>query len=200
MAICKKTYGNGDDFYKAIERLINVYGKEPRKKKAKSKTGPDVASLYPCIMHMHHGRYPWGSDEMRALMDKRVADIIERSMNRDQKTEQSEKNNDTLKRSSGHKEPFVSTDMIYDQFRCKAEMSIKYRLNKSMNCKGERNMPATDTLLIGYDFSHGVDKTVLVVGRKRPNGTVEIVNTLQDEEANELYKKLTTKKVKENKQ
>lgn len=54
----------------------------------------------------------------------------------------------------------------------------------------------TDTILVSYDFTHGEDKSVLVVGRKRPNQTVEIINAFQGEEAEELYKKLINKKEK----
>ena len=35
---------------------------------------------------------------------------------------------------------------------------------------------------------------MLIVGRKRMNQSVEIINAFQDEEAKELYKRLTTKK------
>lgn len=54
----------------------------------------------------------------------------------------------------------------------------------------------TDTILVSYDFTHGKDKSVLVVGRKQPKETVEIINAFQGEEAEELYKKLITKKEK----
>lgn len=57
-------------------------------------------------------------------------------------------------------------------------------------------MNTTDSLLIGYDFTHGKDNTVLVVGRKRPNESVEVINAFQGEEAEELYLKLITKKEK----
>lgn len=52
----------------------------------------------------------------------------------------------------------------------------------------------TDTILVSYDFTHGKDESVLIVGTKRPNQSVEIINAFQGEEAEELYKKLTTKK------
>lgn len=51
----------------------------------------------------------------------------------------------------------------------------------------------SDTLLISISFSEK-DKGVLVVGRKRKNQSVEIVNAFQGEEALALYKKLVTKK------
>ena len=51
----------------------------------------------------------------------------------------------------------------------------------------------SDTLLVSISFSEK-DKGVLVVGRKRKNQSVEIVNAFQGEEALGLYKKLITKK------
>ena len=52
----------------------------------------------------------------------------------------------------------------------------------------------TDSLLVAIDFTNGTDNTVLVVGRKRPNQSVEIVNAFQGDEARELWEKLTTVK------
>ena len=54
----------------------------------------------------------------------------------------------------------------------------------------------TDTILVGYDYSPGDANQVLIVGRKRPNESVDIINAFQGEEAEELYKRLTTKKEK----
>ena len=50
-------------------------------------------------------------------------------------------------------------------------------------------MNQNDTLLVS------ISGDVLVVGRKRPNESVEIVNAFQGEEAKDLYSKLVTKKV-----
>ena len=47
-----------------------------------------------------------------------------------------------------------------------------------------------DTLLVSYDNVSN-DKPVLIVGRKESRGAVQIINAFQDEEAEELYKKLT---------
>ena len=47
-----------------------------------------------------------------------------------------------------------------------------------------------DVLLVSYDNLSN-DKPVLIVGRKGKRETVQIVNAFQDEEAEELYKKLT---------
>lgn len=58
-------------------------------------------------------------------------------------------------------------------------------------------MKTTDTILVSYDFTHGRDASVLIVGRKRKNQSVEIVNAFQGAEAEELYNRLVTKKVKE---
>ena len=55
----------------------------------------------------------------------------------------------------------------------------------------------SDALLISISFSDK-DTGVLVVGRKRKNQSVEIVNAFQGEEALELYKKLVTQKEKNN--
>ena len=49
-----------------------------------------------------------------------------------------------------------------------------------------------DVLLVSYDNVSN-DKPVLIVGRKGKRETVQIVNAFQDDEAEELYKKLTIK-------
>lgn len=54
-------------------------------------------------------------------------------------------------------------------------------------------MKTADTLLVGIDFSKGEDVGVLVVGRKRPNESIDIINAFQGEEARDLYERLTTK-------
>ena len=46
-----------------------------------------------------------------------------------------------------------------------------------------------DTVLVGFDHSHG-DPAVLIVGRKAPGDKVQIINQLQGKEAEELYQKL----------
>lgn len=50
----------------------------------------------------------------------------------------------------------------------------------------------SDTLLVGFDHTHG-DIAVLIVGRKGPGGTVEIINQFQGKEAEEMYQKLVIK-------
>ena len=52
----------------------------------------------------------------------------------------------------------------------------------------------TDTLLVSIDLSASENNAVLIVGRKKPNQSVEIVNAFVGEEAVALYKKLTTVK------
>ena len=51
----------------------------------------------------------------------------------------------------------------------------------------------SDTLLVSISFSDK-DTGVLVVGRKRKNQSIDIINAFQGEEALDLYKKLVTKK------
>ena len=53
----------------------------------------------------------------------------------------------------------------------------------------------TDTLLVSIDLVPiNSDNSILIVGRKRPNQSVEIINAFQGEDAIELYKLLTTVK------
>ena len=53
----------------------------------------------------------------------------------------------------------------------------------------------TDSILIGFDRkSDSVDRAVLIVGKKRPNQSVEIVNAFEGIEAIKLYEKLITRK------
>ena len=53
----------------------------------------------------------------------------------------------------------------------------------------------SDTLLVSISFSDK-DTGVLVVGRKRKNQSIEIINAFQGDEALELYNKLVTQKEK----
>lgn len=46
-----------------------------------------------------------------------------------------------------------------------------------------------DTMLVGFDHSHG-DPAVLIVGGKAPGDNVRIINQFQGKEAEELYRKL----------
>ena len=49
-----------------------------------------------------------------------------------------------------------------------------------------------DTILVSVDFSNGEDNDILIVGRKRMNESVEIINAFQGEKARELYTALIT--------
>ena len=53
----------------------------------------------------------------------------------------------------------------------------------------------SDTLLVSISFSDK-DTGVFIVGRKRKNQSIEIVNAFQGDEALDLYKKLVTQKEK----
>ena len=54
---------------------------------------------------------------------------------------------------------------------------------------------ATETLLIGYDYNPPKDNAVLIVGKRRINGSTEIINAFGGNEAKELYEKLVARKV-----
>lgn len=53
-----------------------------------------------------------------------------------------------------------------------------------------------DTLLVSIDIREG-ESALMLVGRKRKGEMLEIINTVQGEEAKDIYNKLTTKKEKE---
>lgn len=54
--------------------------------------------------------------------------------------------------------------------------------------------PTIGSFIVAWDFTNGEDKSVLLVGRKRPGQAVEIVNAFEGEEAEEIYEKLATVK------
>ncbi len=55
----------------------------------------------------------------------------------------------------------------------------------------------TETLLVGYDFTNGKDKSVLIVGGKSKGVDVKVINAFQGKEANDIYERLVTKKEKD---
>lgn len=54
-------------------------------------------------------------------------------------------------------------------------------------------MKTVGSLIVSWDFSRGEDVGVLLVGEKKINQQVNIVNAFQGKEANEIYKLLVTK-------
>ena len=50
------------------------------------------------------------------------------------------------------------------------------------------------SIIVSYDDSSN-DKPILIVGKKRKNKSVEIINAMSGDEAKELYTKLTAIKV-----
>lgn len=51
----------------------------------------------------------------------------------------------------------------------------------------------SDCILVGVDFNKEDNRVgVLIVGRKRPNESVDIINAFQGKEAEDLYLKLIT--------
>lgn len=51
-------------------------------------------------------------------------------------------------------------------------------------------METSGAVIVSWDFSHGRDKDILLVGKQK-NGVVEVINAFQGPEAFELWKKLT---------
>lgn len=49
-----------------------------------------------------------------------------------------------------------------------------------------------DTFLVSFNYMHG-DIPVLIIGRKSKSG-IDIINAFRDDEAKELYQKLTVMK------
>lgn len=59
-------------------------------------------------------------------------------------------------------------------------------------------MKIDESLIVGVNFTNGKDRSVLIVGRQK-NGKMHIINAFTDDEAEELYKKLITKRKGEKK-
>lgn len=53
-------------------------------------------------------------------------------------------------------------------------------------------MKANDTLLISYDAEPERDHCMLIVGRKRPNSSIDIIGAFGGEDAKTLYEKLVS--------
>lgn len=53
-------------------------------------------------------------------------------------------------------------------------------------------------VLVSYVEPTNGDKPILIVGQKRPNQSVDIINAFQGDKATELYQKLITKEEKKN--
>lgn len=51
-----------------------------------------------------------------------------------------------------------------------------------------------DTVLVGIDYDDKTNTGVLIVGKQRPNKSVDIINAIDGQEAKELFEKLITKK------
>lgn len=52
----------------------------------------------------------------------------------------------------------------------------------------------TTSIIVSYDNSSN-NEPILIVGKKRMNQSVEVINAIQGKEAEELYTRLTTVKV-----
>ena len=49
-----------------------------------------------------------------------------------------------------------------------------------------------DTILVGYVKGENSDNSILIVGRKRMNESVDVVNAFKGEKADRLYKELVS--------
>ena len=75
------------------------------------------------------------------------------------------------------------------------QIQIEHKLRPCVGMRKENEMKSiTDTLLVSINLATNDDIAVLIVGRKRPNQSVEIINAFQGEDATDLYKLLTTVK------
>lgn len=50
-------------------------------------------------------------------------------------------------------------------------------------------MMSNGSIIVSWDFSNGKDYSILLVGQQK-NGVVNVINAIQGEEAEELYKRL----------
>lgn len=55
-------------------------------------------------------------------------------------------------------------------------------------------MKKTGSLIIGYDFDDGKDKSVLIVGTKNIGEYCNVINAFEGKEAEDIYNLLTEKK------
>lgn len=50
------------------------------------------------------------------------------------------------------------------------------------------------SVIVAFDCTNGVDKSVMIVGKKKPRKDVEVINAFAGSEAEDLWKKLITKR------
>lgn len=55
----------------------------------------------------------------------------------------------------------------------------------------------SDTVLVSFNRESPYSDPILIVGRKRKNESIDIINAFQGKEALDIYEKLTTVKKKE---
>lgn len=66
-----------------------------------------------------------------------------------------------------------------------------YRLAK---LKGEKEMDSKGCYLVSWDFTHGKDKSIVLVGVQEKGKEVKVVNVFEGPEAEDIITKLSTKK------
>lgn len=59
-------------------------------------------------------------------------------------------------------------------------------------------METSGAVIVSWDFSHGRDQDILLVGKQK-NGQVEVINAFQGPEAFTLWRKLTIRRKEEKK-
>ena len=55
-------------------------------------------------------------------------------------------------------------------------------------------IPEHGSVIVSWDYTHGKDKSIALVGRKTVGHATEVINAFEGEEAIELIKKLIEKK------
>lgn len=52
-------------------------------------------------------------------------------------------------------------------------------------------IPYSESFIVSFDFPNNGDTNLMIVGKQKANGGLEIVNAVQGEEAAEIYEKIT---------
>lgn len=60
-------------------------------------------------------------------------------------------------------------------------------------------IPEHGSVIVSWDYTHGKDKAIAVIGQKTPGQAVKVINAYEGDEAIELVKKLCETKKKEGK-
>jgi hypothetical protein len=61
-------------------------------------------------------------------------------------------------------------------------------------CPNCENGGTCGSIIVSFDCTNGVDKSLMLVGRKEPKKPVDVINAITGKEAESLWKRLITKK------